>query len=131
MQFMSLEWLEAYGSTLNNDAVIAKKLKKFSSSFQYSITDRKDIEPIVMKVEKGVCVEFETFSNTTAKKIDFSVSANTQSWKKVFSHEMNLKEIMSNDGFQFKGPKLKALSNKAGLERSVELMLNMKDVTVE
>jgi len=130
MQFMTIEWLEAYGEILNKDEIIAKKLRKFSSAFLYAVNDKQDTESLVMKIEKGVCVECATLSNSTAKKIEFEISADTQSWKQLFNHELSIKQIISSDGFKFKAPKLKALSNKTGLERSVRLLLQMENVLV-
>jgi len=130
MQFMTTEWAEAYANLWNNDEILAKKLKKFSATFKYSITDREDLASIILTVEKGQCIRFEIEENFSGKKIEFAVSADSQEWKKVFNHEISVKDIMHSDGFKFKGPKLKALSNKTGLERSVEIILNMEDVIV-
>ena len=130
MQFLTTEWAEAYTSLWNNDEILAKKFKKFSATFQYTIKDREDLEPLIITVEKGQCTYFETKKNFSGKKIEFSVSANSQEWKKVFRHEMSMKDVMQSKGFKFGGPKLKALSNKAGLERSVEILLNMEGVTL-
>lgn len=130
MQFMTTEWAEAYVNLWNNDEILAKKLKNFSATFQYTIKDREDLESIIITVEKGQCTHFETEENFSGKKIEFTVLADSQEWTKVFNHEMSVKDVMKSSGFKFGGPKLKALSNKAGLERSVEILLNMQSVTV-
>jgi len=130
MQFMTREWVEAYTSLWNNDEILAKKFKKFSATFQYTIEDKEDLESIIITVKKGQCTHFETQTNFSGKKIEFAVSADSQEWEKVFNNEMSVKDIMKSNAFKFKGPKLKALSNKSGLERSVLLMLEMDGVNV-
>jgi len=60
MQLITQEWAEAYTAAWNNDPVIAKKLRKFTSVFKYAISDREDLEPVIIKVEKGVCTSYGT-----------------------------------------------------------------------
>jgi hypothetical protein len=125
---MTPEWAAAYTEAWNNDEEIMKKLRRFSSVIKYSISDREDLEPIVIEIENGICTSYgipELYD-----KIEYEVWADSESWQKVFDNHDNIKKVMKSDGFGFKGPKLKALSNKSGLERSVELMLEMKNVSV-
>ena len=128
MQFLSDDWVLAYIQSWNNDDILAKKLKKFSATFKYTVSDREDLNSIVITVEKGKCTHFETEENFSGKKVEFAVAADEQEWRKVFEHEMSVKDIMKSKGFKFHGPKLKALSNKTGLERSVEIILNMENI---
>ena len=128
MQLMTPEWAAAYTEAWNNDEEVTKKLRKFSSVFKYSISDRKDLEPIVIEVEKGICATFGT--EDQYDNVEFDITADSNSWKKVFEGERNIKKIKLTDGFDFKGPKVKAMMNKSGLERSVELMLQMENVVV-
>ncbi len=128
MQLITPEWAEAYAEAWNNDPMIAKKLKRFSSVFKYSISDREDLEPVVIEVVKGVVTTFGT--EEQYEKIEFDMWADTASWKKVFDHEISVKRAMISKGFGFKGPKLKAASNMGGFERSIELMTEMEDITV-
>jgi len=130
MQFLSDEWVQAYTQAWNNDELLAKKFKKFSATFKYTVTDRENIEPIVITIMKGKCTHFEKEASFSGKKIEFAVEANAEAWREVFSNNMSVKDIMRGGGFKFQGPKLKALSNKTGLERSVEILLNMENVTV-
>jgi putative sterol carrier protein len=130
MKFMTNEWAEAYTSAWNNDDLITKKLKRFSSVFKYSINDREDIMPLVIKIEKGVCTSYGSVDDFTKKEIEYSISADEQDWKKVFDEKTGTKEVMDIDGFDFKGPKLKALSNRSGLIRGVELMAEMQGVVL-
>jgi len=130
MQLITPEWAEAYTLAWNNDEIIAKKLKKFNTVFKYDISDREDIEPVVIKIENGVCITFGSEENFTKKEIEFDMWADTASWQKVFNKEISVKKAMISKGFNFKGPKLKALSNMGGFERSIEVMLEMDDVTV-
>ena len=130
MQLITQEWAEAYTSAWNNDEIIAKKLKNFTTVFKYAISDREDLEPVVIKIEKGVCTTFGTEEHFTKKEIQFDMWADTASWNKVFNREISVKKAMMSKGFNFKGPKLKALANMGGFERSVELMIEMDDVTV-
>jgi putative sterol carrier protein len=127
---MTKEWVEAYTSAWNNDDVIEKKLKRFSSVFKYVVSDRKDVAPIIVKIEKGVCVSYGTNEEFSDKEVEYVISADASDWRKVFDEETGAKEAMRLDGFEFKGPKLKALSNKGGLKRGVELMAEMKGVKV-
>ena len=130
MQLITPEWAEAYTMAWNNDEVIAKKLKRFSSVFKYSISDREDLEPVVIKVENGVCTTYGTEENFTPKEIEFDMWADTASWQKVFNREISVKKAMISRGFGFKGPKLKAMTNMGGFERSIEVMIEMDGVTV-
>ena len=128
MQFITSEWAAAYTEAWNNDEQLTKKLRKFSSVFKYSISDREDLEPVAIEIENGVCTSYgpaELYEN-----IEFEVSADTKTWKKAFQSKDSIKKILKFDGFNFKGPKLKALSNKSGLEKGVTLMLEMEDVIV-
>lgn len=130
MQFMSDEWADAYTSAWNNDDVITQKLKRFSSVFKYSISDREDIKPLVIKIEKGICTSYGDEDAFSKKDIEYRISADEKNWKKVFDEKTGKKEVMGIGGFDFKGPKLKALSNKSGLIRGVELMAEMQGVTI-
>ena len=130
MQFMSNEWAEAYTSAWNNDDIITKKLKRFSSVFKYSVSDREDITPLIIQIEKGICTTYGNEDAFNKKDIEYTISATEQNWKKVFDEKTGKKEVMDIDGFDFKGPKLKALSNKSGLIRGVELMAQMQGVTL-
>ncbi len=105
-------------------------MKNFSSIFKYSISDREDLAPIVIKVEKGVCTTFGTEENFTPKEIEFDMWADTASWQRVFDKEISVKKAMISRGFGFKGPKLKAIANMGGFERSIELMIEMDGITV-
>ncbi len=58
------------------------------------------------------------------------MAADAQTWQKVFDHEIGMREAIKSHNFHIDGPKLKALSNKSGLEQSVKLMLNMKGIRV-
>ncbi len=130
MQLITDEWAQAYTFAWNNDETIAKKLKNFSTVFKYAISDREDLAPIVIKVEKGVCTTFGTEENFTAKEIEFDMWADTKSWRRVFDRDISVKKAMISKGFGFKGPKLKAIANMGGFERSIELMIEMDDITV-
>lgn len=128
MQLITPEWAAAYAEAWNNDEEVMKKLKNFSSVFKYSISDREDLEPIVLEVEKGVCTTFgspEQYNN-----IEFDMWADTASWQKVFNREISVKKAMMSKGFGFKGPKLKAMMNMGGFERSIGIMIEMDGVTV-
>ena len=130
MKFLSNEWAETYMQLWNSDTLLAKKLKKFSATFQYTLDDTEQPHSIIITVVKGQCTHFETEEDFSGSKIEFGVSAKPQEWERVFQHEMSVKDVMHSSDFKFKGPKLKALSNKAGLERSVEILLNMEAVTL-
>jgi len=128
MQFMTPQWAAAYAETWNNDEKVMKKLRKFSSIIKYSVSDREDLEPIVIEVEKGICITFG--SEKEYDNIEFEISADSKSWKNVFAHDASIKKLKKDGGFNFKGPELKALLNKSGLERSVELMIAMDNIMV-
>ena len=128
MQLITPEWAEAYTAAWNNDPIIAKKLKRFSSVFKYSISDREDLTPVVIQVENGVCTTYGTEEDFD--KIEFDMWADTASWQKVFNKEIGVKKAMVSKGFGFKGPKLKAAANMGGFQRSIEVMIEMDDVQV-
>ena len=130
MQLLSDEWAEAYTLAWNNDAVIAKKLKYFSTVFKYSMSDREEIEPMIIKVQKGVCVSYGTQECFNVKEIEFDMWAQASGWQKVFNQEIDVKKAMSSKGFGFKGPKLKAFMNMGGFKRSIEVMIEMQGVVV-
>ncbi len=130
MQFMTYEWAEAYTDAWNNDEIITKKLKRFSSVFKYIISDRDDIKPIIIKIEKGICTTYGNEDAFDIEDVEYAIEANEGSWRKVFDKKTEKKELMNIKGFDFKGPKLKALSNKSGLTRGVELMALMQDVSI-
>lgn len=130
MQFLSDEWAEAYTTLLNEDTTIQKKFKRFSSLFSYEITDKEDIETLVIAVKKGKCVSFGEPAAFNPKDIEFSMSSDVQTWQKIFNKEITIKEALNSNTFELSGPKLKALSNKTGLEKSVEIMLNMENITI-
>lgn len=128
MQLLTPEWAEAYTAIWNNDEELTRKLRKFSSVFKYSISDRDDIPPIVIEVEKGVCTTYGT--EDLFEKVEFDMWADTESWQRVFDRDITVKKAMMSKGFGFKGPKLKAMMNMSGFERSIELMVNMEDIIV-
>lgn len=64
------------------------------------------------------------------EKIEFDMWADSASWKKVFDGEISVKKAMMSKGFGFKGPKLKAMMNMGGFERSIAIMVEMDGVTV-
>jgi putative sterol carrier protein len=130
MQLLSEEWAEAYTLAWNNDAIIAKKLRFFNTVFKYSISDREDVEPMIIKVQKGVCVTYGTRECFTPKEIQFDLWADTKSWQKVFDKEIGVQKAMVSKGFGFKGPKLKAFANMGGFKRSIEVMIEMQGVIV-
>jgi len=130
MQFLSDEWADAYTSLLNEDPVVQKKLKRFSSCFKYEVNDRDDIDPLIIEVIKGQCTSYGPEEAFNPKDIQFSMASDANTWQKIFSHELTVKDALSAKNFQLSGPKLKALSNKSGLEKSVSLMVMMDDVTV-
>jgi putative sterol carrier protein len=128
MQLITPEWAAAYTEAWNNDEELMRKLRKFSSVFKYSISDREDLEPVVIEVEKGVCTTFgvpEQYDN-----IEFDMWADTESWQKVFDGEISVKKAMMSKGFGFKGPKLKAMMNMSGFERSIGVMVEMDGIVI-
>ena len=128
MQLMTPEWAAAYTEAWNNDEEVMRKLRKFSSVFKYRISDREDLEPVIIEVEKGVCTTFGT--EEQYEKIEFDMWADSASWQKVFDREISVKKAMMSKGFGFKGPKLKAMMNMGGFERSIELMVDMEGVNI-
>lgn len=130
MQFLSDEWAEAYTTLINEDEAIQKKLKRFSSLFKYEVTDKEELPALVIEVQKGKCTSFGEASAFRPKDIEFTMAADAQTWQKVFDHEIGMREAIKSHNFHIDGPKLKALSNKSGLEQSVKLMLNMKGIRV-
>jgi len=130
LQLITQEWAEAYTEAWNNDPIITKKLRKFSTVLKYAISDKADIEPAIIRIEKGVCTSFGTSENFHDKDIEFDMWADTASWNKVFNREISVKKAMISKGFHFKGPKLKAMANMGGFERSIELMIEMEGVEV-
>ena len=130
MKFLSDEWADAYTALLNEDPTIQKKFKRFSSLFKYEVNDREDIENLVIEVTKGQCTSYGPEAAFNAKEIEVSMSSDTDTWQKIFNKEMTIKEALSSKHFKLDGPKLKALSNKSGLEKSVDIMLDMEAITV-
>ena len=130
MQFLSDEWADTYTSLLNENPTIQKKLKRFSSLFKYEVNDRDDIETLIIEVTKGQCTSYGPESAFNAKDIEFSMSSDADTWQKIFHKEMTIKEALNAKHFKLDGPKLKALSNKSGLEKSVDIMLNMEDTNI-
>jgi len=130
VQLLSEEWVEAYTTLWNNDPIIAKKLKRFNTVFKYAISDRADIEPVIIKVEKGICTMFGTSANFHDKEIEFDMWADTTNWKKVFNREIGVKKAMISKGFGFKGSKLKAIANMGGFERSINIMIEMDNIEI-
>ena len=128
MQLITPEWAAAYAEAWNNDTEVRKKLRNFSSVFKYSISDREDLPPVVIEVEKGICTTFGT--EEQYDNIEFDMWADTPSWQKVFNREISVKKAMMSKGFGFKGPKMKAMMNMGGFERSIGVMIEMDDVTV-
>jgi putative sterol carrier protein len=128
MQLITPEWATAYTQAWNNDEEVTKKLKKFSSVFKYSISDREDLPAVIIEVENGVCKTFGT--EDQYDNIEFDMWADTASWQKVFNREISVKKAMISKGFGFKGPKMKAMMNMGGFERSIEIMIEMDDVQV-
>jgi len=130
MQFLSDEWADAYTTLLNEDPIVQKKLKRFSSCFKYEVNDREDIDSLVIEVRKGQCTSYGPEDAFNPKEIEFSMSSDTNTWEKIFKHEFSIKDALSAKSFQLSGPKLKAFSNKSGLEKSVDLMFEMEGVTL-
>jgi len=130
MQFLSDEWADAYTTILNEDPTVQKKLKKFSSCFKYEVNDSDTIDTLIIEVTKGVCTSYGPEDAFNPKDIEFGMSSDTETWQKIFNHEISVKEALNSKNFKLSGPKLKALSNKAGLEKSVALMIEMDDITV-
>ena len=58
MQFLSDEWADAYSSLLNENKKVQKKLKRFSTLFKYEVTDKDEIQTLVMEVVKGQCISY-------------------------------------------------------------------------
>jgi len=130
MQFLSDEWADAYTSLLNEDPIIQKKLKRFSSLFKYEVSDKDDIQTLVIEVTKGKCTSYGGESAFNPKDVEFSMSADADTWQQIFNKELGIKEAVKNSSLKIDGPKLKALSNKTGLETSARIMLDMEDITV-
>jgi len=130
MQFLSDEWADAYTTLLNEDSTVQKKLKRFSSCFKYEVNDREDINSLVIEVIKGQCTSYGPEDAFNPKDIEFSMSSDASTWQKIFNHELSIKDALSAKSFQLGGPKLKAFSNKSGLEKSVDLMVEMEGVTL-
>ena len=128
MQLITPEWAAAYTEAWNNDEQVTKKLKKFNSVFKYRISDREDLAPVVIEVENGICTTFGV--EEQYDKIEFDMWADTASWQRVFDRDISVKKAMMSKGFGFKGPKLKAMMNMGGFERSIEIMIEMEDMTV-
>jgi len=128
MQLITKEWADAYKDVWNGDDKLRKKLKRFNSVFKYAISDRDDITPIIFVVDNGE-VTYAGEDNSE-HEIEFDMWTTTEGWQKVFSKDISVKRAMMSSSFHFKGPKLKAMSNMRSFERSIELMIDMPNVTV-
>ena len=130
MQFLSDTWAGTYSALLNEDPIVQKKLRKFSSCFKYEISDADDIETLIIEIIKGECTSYGPESAFRPKDIEFSMSANADTWQKIFDKKLGMKDALSKKLLHLDGPKIKALSNKSGLEQSARLMLGMEGITV-
>jgi len=83
---------------------------------------------MIIEVEKGVCVTYG--AEDQFDKVEFDMWADTQSWQRVFDRDITVKKAMMSKGFGFKGPKLKAMMNMSGFERSIQLMVEMENIIV-
>jgi len=128
MQLVTTEWAKAYKEVWNGDEKLRKKLKRFDSVFKYAISDREDLSPMIFVVEKGEVTYAGT--DNEDQKVEFDMWADSTNWQRVFSKDISVKRAMMSSGFNFKGPKLKAMSNMRSFERSIELMIEMPDMTI-
>jgi putative sterol carrier protein len=119
MQFLNADWIEAYVTAWKNNEDLKKGLKKFSGNFVYRVSDREDIEPLQVNIEKG---EVTYHGAVNGDKIEFDMWAELDGWRRVVQGELGVKKAMITPGFGFKGSKIKAAMYMGSFEKSIKMM---------
>jgi len=119
MQFLSKEWGDAYIEAWKNNEDLKKGLRKFTGKFIYRISDREDIAPLQVDIEKG---EVTYHGEIKDDKVEFDMWATQEGWRKVIEGELGVKKAMVSTGFGFKGSKIKAAMYMGSFEKSIKMM---------
>jgi putative sterol carrier protein len=119
MQFLSSEWCEAYVGAWKSNEELKKGLKKFTGNFVYRVSDKEELAPLQVNVEKG---EITYHGAVNGDKIEFDMWAPYEGWRKVVQGELGVKKAMIAPGFGFKGSKIKAAMYMGSFEKSIKMM---------
>ncbi|EJF07281.1 putative sterol carrier protein [Thiovulum sp. ES] len=119
MTFLSPEWCDAYVEAWKNNEELKKGLKKFTGNFVYRISDKEEVAPLQVNVEKG---EITYHGTLNGDKIEFDMWAPFDGWRQVVQGELSVKKAMMAKGFGFKGSKIKAAMYMGSFERSINMM---------
>jgi putative sterol carrier protein len=119
MTFLSPEWCDAYVEAWKNNEELKKGLKKFTGNFVYRISDKEEVKPLQVNVDKG---EITYHGEVNGDKIEFDMWAPFDGWRQVVQGELSVKKAMMAKGFGFKGSKIKAAMYMGSFEKSINMM---------
>ena len=119
MQFLSEEWVKAYGELWNSNEELAKSLKKFNNLIEYRYED-KDLAPVQVDVENGKCIYAGVKVN--GREPDFEIWATTQNWKNIIAGEQGVRSAMLTKKLGFKGSMITAMKYMNEFQKTIEMM---------
>ncbi len=123
MQFLSEEWSKSYVDIWQNSEEFKDGIKKFSGNFIYRVSDREDLQPLQINVQKGEIVYFGGLDNSP---IEFDMWTSFDGWQRVVNGELSVKKAMMTPGFGFKGSKIKAAMYIGSFEKSIAMMRDIE-----
>ncbi len=119
MQFLSHEWVKAYGELWNNNQELAKGLKKFNNLIEYRYED-KDLAPVQIDVENGKCIY--AGPKVKGREPDFEIWATTQNWENIIAGEQGVRSAMLTKKLGFNGSMITAMKYMSDFQKSIEMM---------
>ena len=119
MQFLSEEWVKAYGELWNSNDELAKSLKKFNNLIEYRYED-KDLASVQVDVENGKCIYAGVKVN--GREPDFEIWATTQNWENIIAGEQGVRSAMLTKKLGFKGSMITAMKYMNEFQKTIEMM---------
>jgi|GEM_PF-4200375 len=123
MQFLNSDWIEGYVNAWKSNEDLKHGLRKFSGNFVYRVSDREDIAPLQVNIEKG---DVTYHGPLNGDKIEFDMWAELDGWRRVIQGELGVKKAMITPGFGFKGSKIKAAMYMGSFEKSIKMMSDIE-----
>jgi putative sterol carrier protein len=119
-QFLSPEWIDAYGKEWNDTPTLTAGLANFTARIKYYVDGSED-DAVEVSVSEGVV----TSSGPAAGEHDFVMWASPENWRRLATGDLGPKQAMLTTKLKFKGSMVTATKHMGSFEESLRMMANV------
>jgi putative sterol carrier protein len=119
VKFLSLEHFKAAQEIANADEEFQIKIRGFDGTVLFTVDDKEDIKPVIIKFSEGKISEVKYHED---EKADYNISGPYNIWVQVNKKEIDGANAIMTRQLQFKGNTSTAMRYGKGFRRLFDLI---------